>query len=197
MKRRIVEPFEVSEPREKLSSLGSIAAGSEAAGVRERPPTASPRFATSAVSAPASSWLLPCVMSEVSQLLDVAEREVAVLFRNLRHFRIRPFGSRTGTHGTDLELNNELNAACRRIWWGFLSVHTCKFGLHPALYPLRSPSRMPLPAGYSYTHTNQIVQRRVLTLSGTSTGSFSVRPLIRHSHLVSFHRRRQMIRRAV
>ena len=121
MKRRIVEPFEVSEPREKLSSLGSIAAGSEAAGVRERPPTASPRFATSAVSAPASSWLLPCVMSEVSQLLDVAVREVAVLFRNLRHFRIRPFGSRTGTHGTDLELNNELNAACRRIWWGFLS----------------------------------------------------------------------------
>ena len=121
MKRRIVEPFEVSEPREKLSSLGSIAAGSEAAGVRERPPTASPRFATSAVSAPASSWLLPCFMSEVSQLLDVAEREVAVLFRNLRHFRIRPFGSRTGTHGTDLELNNELNAACRRIWWGFLS----------------------------------------------------------------------------
>jgi hypothetical protein len=42
MKRRIVGPLEVSEPREKLSSLGSIVAGSEAAGERERVPTASP-----------------------------------------------------------------------------------------------------------------------------------------------------------
>ena len=73
MKRRIVGPLEVSEPREKLSSLGSIVAGSEAAGERERVPTASPRFATSAVSASPSSWLIR-VMSEVSHsLLDAKE----------------------------------------------------------------------------------------------------------------------------
>jgi hypothetical protein len=70
MKRRIVGPLEVSEPREKLSSLGSIVAGSEAAGERERVPTASPRFATSAVSASPSSWLIR-VMSH--SLLDAKE----------------------------------------------------------------------------------------------------------------------------
>jgi hypothetical protein len=83
MKRRIVGPLEVSEPREKLSSLGSIVAGSEAAGERERVPTASPRFATSAVSASLSSWLIR-VMSEVSHsLLDAKE---LFFVESSRHF---------------------------------------------------------------------------------------------------------------
>ena len=84
MKRRIVGPLEVSEPREKLSSLGSIVAGSEAAGERERVPTASPRFATSAVSASPSSWLIR-VMSEVSHSLLDAEKFLWSFLEVLRH----------------------------------------------------------------------------------------------------------------